>query len=116
MYQGKAIEGRYFVGFHDMETGDLVFGEIRLKDNDDHWEGELWIEAMGIIAKYNEEHPDKKFNIDTNHLDAVHFALKHRSRDKGFILTHTREDCENAARAHFRRNMRRLQQNDRNNT
>lgn len=103
MYSGKAIEGRYFIAVCDLTNPkhDYPVGEYRLVPNDDSWREGVKRATEEIVERWNKAHP--KFSIDLNspNVRHVHYAMKHRSREKGFVLTHSYEKCKSAAARFF---------------
>lgn len=104
MYSGKAIEGRYFIAVCDLKTRSPFVGrEIRLKENGDNWRDELSSAMNEMVFHWNKDHPDRTLDLQNESVSHVHYAMKHRSREKGFILTHSFDKCSKTAARSFTR-------------
>lgn len=103
MYSGKAIEGRYFIAVCDLRNTkrDYPIGEYRLTKNGDNWREGIKAATDEIVSKWNAAHPDRPLDLNSESVRHVHYAMKHRSREKGFILTHSFEKCRNAVARYF---------------
>lgn len=102
MYSGKAIEGRYYIAVCDLKRGAPFFmDEIRLTDNGDNWREGIKSAIEGMVAVWNKNNPGCKVNLADESVRSVHYAMKHRSKERGFILTHSFAKCRAAAARYF---------------
>lgn len=103
MYSGKAIEGRYFIAVCDLRNNkrDYPVGEYRLIPNDDSWREGIKTATAEIVERWNANHPKRPIDLNSPDVRHVHYAMKHRSKEKGFVLTHTFDKCRAAAARYF---------------
>lgn len=106
MYRGKALEGRYFLAMCDItrEPLDFCCVQYHMKGDTEHWRERLAGAFKWLFDKHNTELPESAYDEDNiENILVVHYAMKHRAKNRGFIITHSVDECIRAAEKDFNR-------------